>query len=224
MVIAFHSIFTAYGFWLPNEPRGSWSDFVAAWELRRFGPATTVTTRRSIAKTQYDHALKSRMQATLKHSPVKFTGEQARTIGCTFAASPYVIHACALLQEHVHLVIAHTPRHIRSVIGDLKSAATRALREQGPRLHPMVRSRLERLPEHARRRRARRQVRRKQPHPRGQAPSALELRHTIRPANRPRGDLTRRAATPPHHQLAAQSNAPRHNAHLAPSARGGRAG
>jgi hypothetical protein len=36
-----------------------------------------------------------------------------------------------VLQEHVHLVIAHTPRHIRSVIGDLKSAATRALREQG---------------------------------------------------------------------------------------------
>jgi hypothetical protein len=30
MIIAFHSIFTAYGFWLPKEPRGSRSDFVAA--------------------------------------------------------------------------------------------------------------------------------------------------------------------------------------------------
>ena len=131
MIIAFHSIFTAYGFWLPNEPRGSWSDFVAAWELRRFGPATTVMTRRSIAKTPYDYALKQRMTATLKYAPVKFTGEQAKTIGQTFASTPYVIHACAVLQEHVHLVIAHTPHHIRSVIGDLKSAATRALREQG---------------------------------------------------------------------------------------------
>ena len=131
MVIAFHSIFSAYGFWLPNEPRGSWSDFVASWDLYRFGPATTVTTRRSIAKTPYNHAIKQRMTATLKHQPVKFTGEQARTIGCTFAASPYVIHSCAVLQEHIHLVIAHTPRHIRSVIGDLKSAATRTLREQG---------------------------------------------------------------------------------------------
>jgi len=131
MIIAFHSIFTAYGFWLPNEPRGSWSDFVAAWELRQFGPATTVTTRRSIAKRPYNHGLKQRMTATLKYAPVKFTGEQARTIGQAFAASPYIIHACAVLQEHVHLVISHTPRHIRSVIGDLKSAATRALREQG---------------------------------------------------------------------------------------------
>src|SRR5438034_5148372 len=33
MVLASHGIFTAYGFWLPNDPRGSWSDFVRSWEL-----------------------------------------------------------------------------------------------------------------------------------------------------------------------------------------------
>jgi hypothetical protein len=62
MILAFHSIFTAYGFWLPNEPRGSWSDFVGSWELRRFGPATKVTTRRSIAEKPYDRKLKAEMQ------------------------------------------------------------------------------------------------------------------------------------------------------------------
>jgi len=30
MVIGFHVILTAYGFWLPNDPRGSWSEFVGA--------------------------------------------------------------------------------------------------------------------------------------------------------------------------------------------------
>src|SRR5437899_6098149 len=50
MVLASHVIFTTYGFWLPNDPRGSWSDFVAAWELfRAGGPATKTTTRRSVA-------------------------------------------------------------------------------------------------------------------------------------------------------------------------------
>jgi len=39
MIRAYHAIFTAYGFWLPNDPRGSWSDFVGSWELFRFGPA-----------------------------------------------------------------------------------------------------------------------------------------------------------------------------------------
>jgi hypothetical protein len=36
-LLAAHIIFTAYGFWLPNDPRGSWSEWVAAWELFRFG-------------------------------------------------------------------------------------------------------------------------------------------------------------------------------------------
>ena len=37
MVRAYHAVFTAYGFWLPNDPRGSWSDFVRSWELFRAG-------------------------------------------------------------------------------------------------------------------------------------------------------------------------------------------
>ena len=31
-VLVAHVIITAYGFWLPNDPRGSWSDFVGAWD------------------------------------------------------------------------------------------------------------------------------------------------------------------------------------------------
>ena len=49
MILASHVIFSTYGFWLPNDPRGSWSDFVGNWELTRFGKATTVTTHRSLA-------------------------------------------------------------------------------------------------------------------------------------------------------------------------------
>ena len=33
LVIAYHLIYTTYGFWLPNDPRGSWSDFVRCWGL-----------------------------------------------------------------------------------------------------------------------------------------------------------------------------------------------
>jgi REP element-mobilizing transposase RayT len=131
MIIAFHSIFTAYGFWLPNEPRGSWSDFVASWELRKFGPATKVTTRRSVAAKRYDRAMKAQMQQALQHDPVHFTGEQARLIGQAFSNTPYILHACAILPEHVHLVIAHTTRNIRTVVGHLKSEATRLHRNCG---------------------------------------------------------------------------------------------
>ena len=39
MIVGYHVIFGVYGFWLPNDPRGSWSEFVASWELARFGKA-----------------------------------------------------------------------------------------------------------------------------------------------------------------------------------------
>jgi len=130
MILAFHSIFTAYGFWLPNEPRGSWSDFVGAWKLARFGPATTTSTRRSIAARPYDRGLTARMQASLKHAPIEFTGEQAREIVHGFAATSYVLHACAVLPTHVHLVIAHMDRDVRIAVGHLKSMATRSLRQR----------------------------------------------------------------------------------------------
>jgi len=131
MILGFHSIFSAYGFWLPNEPRGSWSTFVASWELAKFGPATKVDTRRSVAARPYDRGLKKRMQAVLQHPPVHFTGQQAQTIAMSLANTPYKIHACTILPEHVHLVLGHTSRKIRRAIGHIKSEATRALREQG---------------------------------------------------------------------------------------------
>jgi hypothetical protein len=39
MVIGYHIILGAYGFWLPNDPRGSWSNEV--WESNYDGPPTT---------------------------------------------------------------------------------------------------------------------------------------------------------------------------------------
>src|SRR5689334_21446039 len=127
-VLAYHLVITAYGFWLPNEPRGSWSDFVRSWELFRYGPATKVSTHRSVAHHPYDRNLKIQMQRTLKYPPVRFTGDQARLIGMILQHVPYPIHALAILPDHVHLVIGRIARDIRRAIGHIKSEATRLLR------------------------------------------------------------------------------------------------
>jgi len=37
MVIAYHAIFTTYGTWLPNDPRGSFSKGIYNDELRTLG-------------------------------------------------------------------------------------------------------------------------------------------------------------------------------------------
>lgn len=78
MVIAYHLILSAYGFWLPNDERGSWSDFVRSYELYAFGPATKAATRRSVAGRPFDPDRRNAMRRTLVRDPVTFTGRQAK--------------------------------------------------------------------------------------------------------------------------------------------------
>ncbi len=140
MVLASHVIFGAYGFWLPNDPRGSWSDFVASWELFQFGPATKVTTRRSVANAPHDRALRTAAKEALKLPPVHFSGIQARAIGQAFgvcaARGGVSIYACSVLPEHVHLVIGRHTCKVEWIVNLLKGEATRKLRDDG--LHPFV--------------------------------------------------------------------------------------
>jgi hypothetical protein len=85
-VLAYHAIFGAYGFWLPNDPRGSWSDFVAAWELfRAGGAATKTTTRRSVAGVRHDTAARRRVKEALTYPAVVFDGHQALSAANGFA-------------------------------------------------------------------------------------------------------------------------------------------
>lgn len=71
MVIAYHVIFSMYGFWLPNDPRGSWSDFVGSWELFRYGPATKVDDYRSYAHNPHDRQRRIEAKTALKYPPVR---------------------------------------------------------------------------------------------------------------------------------------------------------
>ncbi len=85
MVIAHHIIFGMYGFWLPNDPRGSWSDFVGAWELYRYGRATKTASTHSLARRSHDAALRLAAKKALRRSPAQLTGVQARSVARGFA-------------------------------------------------------------------------------------------------------------------------------------------
>ena len=139
MILGAHLIFSAYGFWLPNDPRGSWSDFVASWELLRFGKATKVSTTRSVAWAPHDVALRKAAKKSLNHFEVRFSGAQALAIAKGFARAAREtdlrIYACSILPSHVHLVVAPSRTHFQFVAGRLKSYATRSLRED--KIDPM---------------------------------------------------------------------------------------
>ena len=120
MVIGYHVVIGAYGFWLPNDPRGSWSDFVGSWELYRFGPATRTNTTRSQANAPHDQKLRQRSKEGLKRPPVSFSGVQALAIGRGFGRyvdqSVLPVWACAILPEHIHLVVGRSQLSIEQVV------------------------------------------------------------------------------------------------------------
>jgi hypothetical protein len=71
VVHASHVIFGTYGFWLPNDPRGSWSEWVGSWELfRAAGRATTTSARRSVAGAAHNRSARLNAKDELKYPAV----------------------------------------------------------------------------------------------------------------------------------------------------------
>ena len=108
MVVAHHLIFTAYGWWLPNDPRGSMSREIRKAEIAglgelHYGRRRIQPAGRDIA-TFYEAA-----QSLLKHDLFKFSGAEIAEIGSAFAevvrTRAYTCYACAIMPDHVHLLI-----------------------------------------------------------------------------------------------------------------------
>ncbi len=140
MVLAYHVILSAYGFWLPNDERGSWSEFVRAYELAVLGPAMKTNTRRSVAGRRFDLARRAAMRAALARQPVVFDGRQARAIAIGFAdyvgRSEVPVHACAIMPDHVHQVVGRFRLSIERTCEQLKGAGTAQLNRENR--HPFA--------------------------------------------------------------------------------------
>lgn len=145
-VIGYHLIFGAYGFWLPNDPRGSWSDVVWADHLATFGGPVRVKTRKSAASSDHDARLRSAAKEHLRFPAVHFSGVQARCVAIAIGqiAQRYQlpIFAAAIMPDHVHLVVARLAQKVcrqlppQEWIGRFKRAGSQALAKPG--LHPFA--------------------------------------------------------------------------------------
>jgi REP element-mobilizing transposase RayT len=137
--LGFHIIGTTYGFWLPNEERGSGSDFVRADHLTKFGPANPAVTRRSVAYRPFDREVRRVARESLRYPYVEFTGRQARAVGRGFANELLnyggTMYACSILENHFHGVTGAHRYDIRRFVGRPKGAATKQLRAEG--IHPL---------------------------------------------------------------------------------------
>jgi hypothetical protein len=135
-VIAYHIIFGAYGFWLPNDPRGSQSKYVFAPRLTLFGPPRPLKADTSLSPADAEQL--RAMQSELDRPAVRFSAAQTAVIadgfGDIIGKLGLVFYASALMPDHVHIVAARQEMYAEDIAGHLKRAGSRSLRKAG--LHP----------------------------------------------------------------------------------------
>jgi REP element-mobilizing transposase RayT len=141
IVIAYHLIWTAYGWWLPNDPRGSGSttirnDIIAELGELHFG-RKLVQPAGHIVRGFYDEAAD-----LLKHPLLTFETAARETIAAAFAEvvarERYTCYACAIMPDHVHILIRKHKHQAEQMIEALKTQSRLRLSAQSHRsaTHP----------------------------------------------------------------------------------------
>jgi REP element-mobilizing transposase RayT len=136
LVIGYHLIWTAYGWWLPNDPRGSGSkriqkDVIAELGELHFGRKRIQPTGREVREF-YEKAAK-----VLSH-PLLTLDEGARTVvveafGEVIEKERYTCYACAVMPDHVHILIRKHKHHAEEMTERLKEASRARLIATGHR-------------------------------------------------------------------------------------------
>jgi REP element-mobilizing transposase RayT len=103
------------------------------------GEATKVFTTQSVANRAHDVRLRRLAKQALKYPAVELSGIQARAVGRGFGAIcpkvNLVIHACAILPDHVHVVVGAHRLDGDDIMACLKRAGTRGMNDEA--LHPL---------------------------------------------------------------------------------------
>lgn len=134
-MLAWHTTLTCYGFWLPNDPRGSKSHSVRVPAIARHGPPSWVETTASVAKQPHDRSRRQRAKQALAREPVRLDGEQARAVALGIAGycrrRRLAIWSFCILPDPVHLLTTPPPLAPKVFVAQLKAAGTRGLAELG---------------------------------------------------------------------------------------------
>ena len=142
MVAGFHLIWTAYGWWLPNDPRGSSSKEIRIEPLADLGPLHHGRKEKQPPGREvrlfYEEA-----GDLLKHPLLTFADPEIDLIGAAFAQvigeRKYICYACAIMMDHVHILIRKHRDRAEDMIAQLQAESRRQLIDHGHRAatHPV---------------------------------------------------------------------------------------
>lgn len=142
IVIAYHIIFTAYGWWLPNDPRGSNSRSITTDIIADLG-ALHLGRKKIQPASRVIREFYERAAEVLKHELRTFTLEEARAIAAAFADAieelGYTCWACVVMPDHIHLLIRKHKHTAEQMIEEIQLRSRKRLIVDGlrPADHPV---------------------------------------------------------------------------------------
>jgi len=142
IVIAHHLMWTVYGSWLPNDPRGSTSHTIASDPIAElgelhFGRKKIQPSARALREFY------AKASEVLKYPLLKFSPHEFETIACGLAEGigkhRYTCYACAIMPDHVHILIRKHKHHAEDMIENLQESSRVQVRSIGLRTpdHPV---------------------------------------------------------------------------------------
>ena len=136
IVIAHHLIWVVYGCWLPNDLRGSMSRGIACDVIGDL--AELHYGRKKIQPASRDiRAFYARAKDVLTFPILEFGREEFAVIAESFArviaTCRYTCYACAIMPDHVHLIIRKHKHLAEEMIANFQRESHLLLRERGLR-------------------------------------------------------------------------------------------
>ena len=141
LVIAYHLIWTAYGWWLPNDPRGSFSKAIDSDVLKELGGLhygrKRVQPAGRVVREFYEKAVE-----LLRFPLLTFDAPARDVIAQAFDdvidRERYTCYACAVMPDHMHILIRKHKHLAEEMMDRLKEASRGRLQAEGYRTadHP----------------------------------------------------------------------------------------
>jgi REP element-mobilizing transposase RayT len=136
IVIAYHLIWTVYGYWLPNDPRGSTSRYIRNDILKELGELHYGRKRIQPASRQI-RAFYERAKPVLEFSILELCDAGIECVAEAFQrvteSFKYTCYACAIMPDHFHLLIRKHKHQAEEMIANLQRESHLLLRERGLR-------------------------------------------------------------------------------------------
>lgn len=142
MIAGYHLIWTVYGSWLPNDPRGSSSDEIRSPLLEDLGALhhgrKKIQPCSTVIRELYKQA-----KPLLKHETPLLDDDDIPLVAEAFADTikvrRYTCYGCAIMPDHVHMLIRKHKDRAEDMIAFLQDDSWRRLLEAGrrPSDHPV---------------------------------------------------------------------------------------